>query len=390
MCQPLTASAQSTENTKGNLQVVNNKVMAPGGKLFIPEGISIYGGLEDKDYTKNLSSVDAQIIAAVKYWHANTIRLQVAESNLFSNLSGGETFNHQFLNELIREVKLARSLHAAVVINDQTEFTNKTPAPTNLTTQFWQVVSRTFTNRPYIIFDLFNEPRLVNLTNPRPFTYTRFSKFLLPLKSERPFLINRASSAKQKIWTIWKYGGWVRGTNYVGMQSLVQHVRQTGANNLIWAEGTSWSQRLPAGKFLLSGRNIEYSYHHINLNDIKDWSFIGRLAKSRPVVDGEWSQYQSPWQECYYRAPVNVPHYLAYLKTLHIGLIAWSLQPGSLLKGRPNIIPSNTTKNTSTDKASQLRSPSTFSKDYLCNDEFGHGAGKLIMNYFQANASPLT
>ena len=124
------------------------------------------------------------------------------------------------------------------------------------------------------------------------------------------------------------------------------------------------------------------------------WSLITTawfrlLAKIRPVVDGEWSQYQSPWEECFVSSPTTVPKYLAYLKAHNVGLVAWSLQPGSLLKGIPGNIPANNNSPRDTKKASNMREPSRFSRDYACNNHFGQGAGALIKQYFINNAQPL-
>ncbi len=385
--QAVNASARTNRIT---LTVKGNQVITPSGKPYIPEGISIYGGLEESTYAINLNNIDAQIKAAATYWHANTIRLQVAESNLFSGLKSGETYNVSFMNELIREVTLSRRLNMAVVINDQTEFTNNTPNPTAMTARFWKIVGNEFANRPYIIFDLFNEPRLLNATNSSQTTYNdRLIRVLLNAKIKRharsvnrPHLIMKLS----QIWSVWKYGGTVGGVKYLGMQTLINQIRSHKINNLIWAEGPFWGQRLPYGKYLLAGNNIEYSFHHINLNRISAWKFIGQLAASRPVVDGEWSQYQSPWQECYRSAPVNVPKYLNYLKQHNVGVIAWSLQAGSLLKGDPRIIPANNNSANDRQFAYQLRTPSRFSQHYACNDQFGQGAGQLILNYFSLNS----
>ena len=107
-----------------SLRVSDNKIIQIDGSQFIPYGISIYGGLEDVDFTDNLPNIDAQIKAAVTYWHANTIRLQVSEDNLFSNINKKLGYNTKFMKELQREVNLARSLNQIVVINDQTEFTS--------------------------------------------------------------------------------------------------------------------------------------------------------------------------------------------------------------------------------------------------------------------------
>ena len=361
----------------------------PNGKVFVPEGISVYGGLEDTDYMENLANINAQIKAAAIYWHANTIRLQVAESNLFS-AGPGRHYNVEFLNELIHEVDLAHSYNQAVVINDQTEFTNNTPAPTDMTVKFWRIMAKTFGHQPYVIFDLFNEPRLDSLKTNSPTFQNKLVRQMFSKKfSKTRFRYRGNPVIKNAIWNLWKYGGYVNRTHYIGMQTLVNQIRAEGVNNLIWVEGPFWGQSLPEGRYLLSGGNIEYSFHHINLNRVSDWKFIGRLASHHAVVDGEWSQYQSPWQECYAEAPITVPQYLQYLKVHGIGLIAWSLQAGSLLKGNPSIVPANNNSPRDPKRAAALQIPSRFSKQYRCNNQFGQGAGKLIKQYFRQNSLPI-
>lgn len=374
-----------------SLDVIGNRVLAPDGETFSAEGISIYGGLEDPDYMANIPNVDAQIEAAAEYWHANTIRLQVAESNLFKDPTPGKSYNVGFLDELTREVSLARGLNQAVVINDQTEFTNNTPNPTAMTEKFWQVMATTFGNQPDIIFDLFNEPRLDTLkaNTPRQTDVTVPELMAVGHQTATPAGTHHRHTAAQSVWDIWKNGGEVQGTNYVGMQTLVDQIRAEGVNNLVWVESPYWGQRLPAPQYLLSGSNIVYSYHHIDMNRPASWRVIENFASRHAVVDGEWAQYQSPWEECYSHAPTTSPMYLNLLRKNNIGLIAWSLQAGSLLKGAPYIIPSNTNSPTDPTSAAMLRTPSEFSKDYACNNRYGHGVGQLLMHYFGQNSKPL-
>lgn len=387
---PIEAFALRSSSVLGSFRVVGSQVLKPDGTPYIPKGISIYGGLEDSDYAENLPNIDAQIKASALYWHTNTIRLQVAESNLLSGLKKGQPYNLKFMNELKREVDLARSLNQAVVINDQTEFTNNTSAPTAMTVKFWQIMSETFGNQPYIIFDLFNEPRLDSQTVRQSSFQSQLIRRLLVKRIARSAHKRHPQrSVNNTIWHVWKYGGTVNGTKYVGMQTLVNQIRARGVDNLIWVEGLFWGQSLPPNAYLLSGSNIEYAYHHINLNHESDWSFIGRFASRRPVVDGEWSQYQSPWQECYAKAPKTVPQYLAYLKAHGIGLIAWSLQAGSLLKGNPHIIPANNNSPADPKSVVRLQTPSRFIGKYRCNNQFGQGAGELIKHYFSQNNIPL-
>ncbi len=378
-----------SQNNNTQLNVVGNNIISSNGQTYIPEGISVYGGLEDTDYMENTANIDAQIIAAAKYWHANTIRLQIAESNLFNNITPGKTYNNKFLRAIVNQVILAQSLHMAVVINDQTEFTSNTPNPSVMTVKFWKVMSQTFKNWPYIIFDLFNEPRLGGVisvhgklaSNNRPV----FPGF--PLYSKR---LHPASQSTTAItWNVWKYGAQVNGVTYIGMQTLVNQIRGYGANNLIWVEGPNEARELPSNNYLIKGSNIVYSIHHPNLNNSSSWNQIGNISKITPVVDGEWAQYQSPWAECFSRAYTNTPLYLNYLHNHGVGIIAWSLQAGSLVKDKGYSIPSNLNTPSSPKIANDLKNPSKLSPNYDCGYEFGQGVGQLLQNYFSLYSVPI-
>ncbi len=391
------AFAQSTSNTVPGsgpeLRVVGNQVLLANGQEYIPEGISVYGGLEDSDYSRYTANDRAQMIAASRYWHANTIRLQVAESNLFSGLKRGEAYNKEFLQHVVAQVAFARKLGMAVVINDQTEFTSKIPDPTAVTSRFWKVMSRTFGNQPFVIFDIFNEPKAPHAVAKPRHSGIIFNRFLIHISKRHVYRKNRKSSKNQltsaQMWRLWEYGGKVYGVRYLGMQTLVDQIRNRGVNNLIWIEGPREARELPANSRLIKGSNIVYSIHHPNLNSPGSWNQLGKLSDVHPVVDGEWSQYQSPWAECYSKAYTNAPLYLGYLLKHHIGLIAWSLQAGSLVRGNHLTIPSNVNKARDPRRAVKLRKPSRLLPSYKCSHTFGQGAGQLIQAYFAKNSKPI-
>jgi hypothetical protein len=94
------------------------------------------------------------------------------------------------------------------------------------------------------------------------------------------------------------------------------------------------------------------------------------------------------WAECFSRAYVNAPRYLSYLHNHHIGIIAWSLQPNSLLKndgdaGQPNNL------NTPDDSgvAADLSTPDRLLPTYKCGTGHGQGVGRLLQNYFNRNST---
>jgi hypothetical protein len=381
-------SAQSVAaNPQTNrLTVVGNKVVTNTGKPYIPEGISVYGGLEARRYDSNTGNNYAQIQAAAQYWHSNTIRLQVAESNLFTHLKKGQDYNPRFMNALVNQVNYAHSFGMAVVINDQTEFTSNTLSPTTKTAQFWNVVAQQFETEPYVIFDLFNEPRLTSEADVnRLAENVQYSPEVDAhlLSYHKPAVPMTSGEA----WRVWRDGGNVNGKAYLGMQALVNQIRSKGISNLIWVEGTYGARKLPPQQYLLSGDNLVYTIHHPNLNNPYSWQSIGTLAATHPVVEGEWAQYQSSWAECFSRAYVNAPKYLSYLQNHNIGIIAWSLQPNSLLKndgdgGQPN----NLNSPDDTNNAAELSTPDRLTPTYKCGTGYGQGVGRLLQNYFTKNS----
>lgn len=376
-------------NVPAGLRTVGNQVVTSSGQSFIPEGISVYGGLEDRNYNRYKAATYAQIQAAATYWHVNTIRLQVAESNLFAGTGARQPFNRRFLDEIDHQVQYAHNLGLAVVINDQTEFTNLTEAPTTQTDNFWNIIAKKYRSQPYVIFDLFNEPRLTTY----PYTselsagvgYNPVVQSQLETYHMQPKRIDRG-----QVWKLWQNGGMLQGTKYVGMQTLVNTVRRQNANNLVWVEGPYGARQLPSTHYLLQGTGIAYAIHHPNLNNPASWKSIAKLASQKPVVEGEWAQYESTWPECYSRAYLNAPKYINFLHSQGIGIIAWSLQPNSLLQGSEKLgQPTNLETDRSSRLASALATPNKMRPDYAC-DDYGEGVGSLLQHYFSQNSTRYT
>lgn len=376
----------SIKSSSFKLMADGNKIVTGNGQVYIPEGISVYGGLEDPNYQANIPNVYAQIKAAVKYWHANTVRLQVAESNLFTNITPGLDYNAPFLQALKQQVNYIHALHAIAVINDQTEFTSRLPNPTEMTSDFWEIMDQYFGNKDYVIFDLFNEPRLntIDSTNNNLSPDVMFSLFGVSGIKQQNKHYNQMSP--RRVWGLWKNGGTVNGIEYVGMQTLVTQIRDANVHNILWIEGPNQARELPPRKYLLGGSNLVYSIHHPNLNNPRSWNRIAFLAKTWPVVDGEWAQYEAAWAECYTHAYTNAPLYINFLHQHNIGIIAWSLQANSLLQGDSRIKPSNQNDRDDPRNASELRTPDRLRPTYSCSDRFGQGVGQILQNYFKANS----
>jgi hypothetical protein len=368
-CGVVTRRNQAT-NT---LRIVGRHMRDSTGKLIRLYGISLVGGPQTSVYALTEKAASAQIIAAHRSWHSNAIRLQISEDMLFNNPTRGLSYNRQFVASVDRLVCQILALHDIPVLNDTTMFTGDTLNPTPKTLRFWEFIARRYGNVFPVIFDLFNEPRLGYLP-----------KYIPQL-------------APHHVWRLWRDGGVARHQRYVGMQQLVDGIRNTAhARNVIWVEGPYDASRLALlPQYLLKGTNLVYDFHKEQAEERQlPLSQIGEMwQRGIPLVDGEWSQFAAddrPW-ECDSRAYTSVPRHLAYLRQRSIGLIAWSLQPGALLAGVPGrdtVHDGNDVRYT-TDPA-RLDAPNALKASYACNTQSrGQGAGALIKRYFERNSERL-
>ena len=345
----------------GPFSVHGTQVLGKQGQPFVSYGLTV-PGLQVLDW-RNFTALDQQrIVAAAVDWCANTVRLQLSQDNLLG--PDGTSVNQAYLNAIQSEVALAESYNLVVVINDQTEFGGPVArvtqrGPTAATETFWKDMASLYGNDPQVIFDLFNEPRMYSPGMPQA----------------------------QK-WQLWLNGGWFGGTFYpFGMAGLAAYVRNTlGVRNLFWIEGPdnsdSFSGMVSSGA-LLKVSGVVYALHHpSDPQDPASWDAdFGYLVETgvAPVVDGEWTNYepvptvsyQPPRSSCWPNAPTAVPQYLAYLSSLGIGLNAYQLQPGYLIKSYSN-----------------LADPTTINaRTWSCQSnrevQPGHGAGSLLMTWFE-------
>jgi hypothetical protein len=385
-----------------DLQVIGNQVLDGFGRPFIFRGLSIFGGLQDGDRTldwqRALGSSSAQIKAAKEYWSANAVRLQVAEANLFSDLSVGSSVNVGYLRAICRQVRLARAEGLQVVLNDQTEFPDWSERdPTQRTLLFWRIVAPMFANQPGVSFDLFNEPRLLAPTTAGPSAARALDRsYGHWFAGSGPSGGSDPTVDPAWVWKVWSSGGKVGATNFVGMQALVDEIRALGINNPIWIEGPFFDNNLDEyATHPVIGTNLILEIHHPPFEDTVHESLLtwqttfGYLTPSYPVVDGEWSQYASPRSECRPNAYTIVPAYLRYLRAHGVGLLAWSAQAGSMLADPLRLLPTNRTHSFDPTDPNELSHPNQLLPDYGCTMEHvGQGAGQLLMTYFQQSAGP--
>jgi len=348
----------------GPFRVSGTLVLDAGSNPFISYGITV-PGLQGTDWL-NYTIMDLEKINAIAdHWCANTVRLQLNQDEL---LAPDGTVNQGYLAAIQDEVAMAEHDRLVVVLNDET---NLSPAPaqylergpTQDTETFWKILAKLYGNDPQVIFDLFNEPRMYY-----------------------------AGMSQAQEWQLWLNGGLYKGVFYgFGMAQLAAYVRTTlGARNLFWIEGPNYSDSF-AGMIqqhaLLHVSGVVYAVHHpagqpgpTSWNDDFGYLVADGIA---PVVDGEWTNYEpaptgTPMPQptsCWSNAPRAVPQFLQWLAGNSIGLNAYQLQPGFLIRSYSNMAgPTTMNAKTWSCQSSQETEP-------------GQGAGSYVMAWFQAQNS---
>jgi Cellulase (glycosyl hydrolase family 5) len=345
----------------GPFTVHGTQVLGQGGTLFVSYGITV-PGLQGPDWPESVGLDLQKIAATAEDWCANTVRLQLSQDNLLG--PGGTGFDQAYMTAIESEVALAERDNLVVVLNDETNFAplavrNDQLGPTSATETFWKDLARVYGSDPQVIFDLFNEPR----------TYS-------------------PGMSQAQEWQLWLNGGGFDGVSYpIGMAQLASYVRTTvGARNLFWVEGPRYAVSF-AGMVrygaLLHVSGVVYSIHHpAGPHDQAAWyADFGNLITDgiAPVVEGEWTNYEpSPTADptpapgsCWTNAPTTIPDYLRYLSVLGVGLNAYQLQPGLLIKSYRN-----------------LADPTTINaRTWSCQSDSeaqaGQGAGAQILTWFE-------
>src|SRR4029079_7314012 len=105
------------------LHVAGNRMVDSSGNAVTPYGISLVSGPQTRNWAQTERVATAQIDAALRYWHANAVRLQVSETLLFHQPTRGHSYNVAFARTVDRlECRILRG-HAIPVLNDTTIFT---------------------------------------------------------------------------------------------------------------------------------------------------------------------------------------------------------------------------------------------------------------------------
>ncbi|HUD10328.1 MAG TPA: cellulase family glycosylhydrolase, partial [Candidatus Saccharimonadales bacterium] len=385
-----------------SFNVVGNKIMESNGTQFVPYGFVVpcaANFVQPSDVSSLCQSGSTEnsgsdiLTAAAQDWHANIVRLQVSQENLFSETtndtcsSNPGSVNQNYLKVVDGLVNEANSLGMVAIISLQEELAGGCAFPTSSSTAFWHYMANYYKNNPEVFFDLYNEPQLsVNATG------------------------GKNTTGEANLWNIWQNGGTAitqtdsagistttppATTNYVGMQTLIDTIRGQGASNIVIAEGNTKDHDLSGvPTHVLTGGNVAYG-NEPNLNDgdttqAGQLKRFGQYAATWPIMPEAFlDQYGT--EACDPNSATDIPELFSYLKSLNMGLISWSLSPGVDIQA------------TSSDPRGDLDLPTDYSaasaraSNYSSSDcptvggsdtstSVTFGPGQLIQQYYTLNS----
>jgi len=300
--------------TSGILHVEGNRLVDSAGNLVILRGAQIESAFNvahpspaERQATDHLNSETFAIMH--NDWHMNVLRLPICDYLWEADKIGYITRLQQVVSDANRAglyviLDLDSDQHCGA---PHTNSMLKMPYLHSLT--FWRAIASTFDNSPMVIFDAFDEPHTL-------------------LSDD---------------WSSWLHGGRFHGHRYVGMQDIVQTIRQQGAKQPIVVESLPDRNGLDAiGNYLINDPNIIYSWHLYFSESIErtpaDWDrLFGDFSLSHAVLIGEWAFLPNAPQATYCKGISNnggtllVEDFLLYMQQHNLNWVAWSFEPGYLI-----------------------------------------------------------
>jgi endoglucanase len=220
------------------LNVQGNRLVDASGREVILRGVNRMGFEYSCVQNKGLfdAPLDHASVDAIKSWGVNAVRLPLNE-HCWLGIDGvpkGEIYRHgvqAYVDLLLsRDIYVILDLHWSAA--GAAPAAMQAPMPnTDHSANFWTSVADRFKGDDRILFDLFNEP--------------------VPNRNQR----DNTDDAARRSWQCWRDGAaggtcdtvqlnGMAGSQVLGMQSLVDVVRATGATNVILLGGIQFANTL--------------------------------------------------------------------------------------------------------------------------------------------------
>lgn len=297
------------EDLPSMLHVDGNQIKNAENEVVWLQGVSI----PSLEWSASGDNILKSTTIAIDDWKANVIRLSIREN--FWNGTGpyqkdGGAGYRQLIDDV---VNLAGSKGAYIVLD-----LHRFRAPEAIHADFWKTLASRYKNHPAVLFELFNEPHDVSWKIWRDGGFVSTEK-----KKDNDTLAENKETLK--------------GFESIGIQALIDAVRETGAKNPVIAGGLDWSYDLSGilNGFALDdkgGNGIIYSTHVYPWKS--DWTgkFI-EVAEKHPIFIGECGATQEPMsfipKERHEDPSTWVPDFLGLVQEKRYHWTAWCFHPKS-------------------------------------------------------------
>ena len=314
----LHVSGNKLVNTSGQ-RVVLHGVNRSGGEFSCVNGAGIWSG-----------PMDQASVTAIKKWNVNAVRVQLNEAcwngQSYIPLQYRGVRYQQAVESYVRLLNrngivaildlqwTDGSYNGPSAVCSSEPATCEKPMPDAVQSiPFWTSVARTFKSNDAVIFDVFNEP-----------------------------YPDAATGSEAQGWQCWLRGGNACpgiGYQVAGMQSLVDTIRSTGANNVIMLAGirfandlSQWLQHEPTDP----DHNLAASWHSYNFNSCVSpscWnSQVAPVIAKVPVIAGEIGE-----NNC---ADTYIVPLMNWLDARSTSYLAWAWNADFTCSGGPSLITS--------------------------------------------------
>lgn len=284
-----------------SLRVRGNGLVNEAGAGVLLQGVNV----PSLEWSPKGENIHRSMKVALLDWKANVVRLPVSASFWFGRGKGGTSSNDlQVYRTIVDDAVKMAAGQGAYLILDLHSYGGIKP----FAVEFWTDAAARYANQPAVLFDLWNEPHGIS-------------------------------------WELWQNGGEklvidkkTKTTNtvtLVGMQTLVDTVRATGAKNIIVAGGINYALDLRGileGHALKDpgGNGIVYATHFYNWHGNWASNFLA-VAERYPVLVGEFGadiKKMSFVPKNKQEDPMTwVPDALAMMQKYKLNWTAFSLHP---------------------------------------------------------------
>lgn len=310
----VTFGATTSEQQKRPLMlhIENNKVVNELGQTVRLTGANV----PSMQWSNGEKNLEESIAMTFDNWNANILRLCLTQKFWYGKewyiSDGGASYRKRV--EGIVNMAASRGKY---ILIDLHEF----GFPDENSPMFWRDIVAMYKNNPAVLFDILNEPHDTS-------------------------------------WDFWRNGGEYKGSDgkthkSVGLQGLVNAIRENGAKNIIVAGGLDWAYDLrgiqkgydglengyaleePQGK--LKGNGIMYGAHIYPLKqgDQDDWADkVGCIINDYPVLVGETGHFGdrvADWYDARGGADsvIWMNEVLNYMDIHNLSYTAWDMHTSS-------------------------------------------------------------